>query len=113
MKYLLSILFIGAGVMHFVKTEFYLKIIPPDFPMPGALIYLSGFAAIICGAGLLLKRTQKLAAWGLVAFLIAVLPVNVHMALHPEMFPNIPAWALWGRLPLQFVMMLWAHRYVR
>jgi len=29
-KYVLAILMIGAGTMHFVNPEFYLKIMPPD-----------------------------------------------------------------------------------
>jgi uncharacterized membrane protein len=31
------------------------------------------------------------------------------MALHPEEFARIPAWALYLRLPLQFVLIAWVY----
>ena len=31
-KYLLAIFMIGAGTMHFVRTDFYVKIMPPYLP---------------------------------------------------------------------------------
>ena len=30
-------------------------------------------------------------------------PANLHMALEPEEFEDIPRWALWLRLPFQLV----------
>jgi uncharacterized membrane protein len=36
--------------------------------------------------------------------LVAVFPANVHMALHPERYRQIPHAALLARLPLQLVM---------
>ena len=38
--------------------------------------------------------------------LAAVYPANVHMALHPERYEQIPPVALWARLPLQFALRL-------
>ena len=42
--WLLAIFMIGAGVMHFVRPEFYLKILPPYLPWHRELVYLSGVA---------------------------------------------------------------------
>ena len=53
------------------------------------------------------------ARYGLRALLVAVYPANIHMALHPELFPDMTAAALYGRLPLQFVfawLVWWAAR---
>jgi uncharacterized membrane protein len=43
--------------------------------------------------------------------LLAVFPANVHMALHPEPFVagGFPRWALYARLPLQLVFILWTY----
>ncbi|HEX4948372.1 MAG TPA: DoxX family protein, partial [Blastocatellia bacterium] len=49
MKYLLSMFFVGAGVMHFVTPEFYLKIMPPYLPWHLELVYLSGVLEILLG----------------------------------------------------------------
>ncbi|WP_353359002.1 hypothetical protein [Mycobacterium sp.] len=48
-------------------------------------------------------RTRHLARWWLLATLVAVYPANINMAVNSKDFPNIPAPALWARLPLQFV----------
>ena len=55
-------------------------------------------------------RTRRAAGWWLLATLAAVYPANIHMALNPERYPGIPGWALWARLPLQFVAAWWVWR---
>jgi uncharacterized membrane protein len=96
----LASLFIAAGVLHFVSPGFY---------MPWALptVYLSGLAEIGGGAGLLVRKARPLAGLWLIAVLIAVYPANVYMALESEKF-GLPTWALYARLPLQFVLIAWA-----
>ena len=56
---------------------------PPYLPWPLVLVYIRGAAEFGLGALLLFKRWQAAAAWGLIALSIAVLPANMHMALHP------------------------------
>jgi uncharacterized membrane protein len=88
---------------------------PDALPAPLALVYISGVAEILGGLGLILERTRKLAAWGLVALLLAVFPANVNMAVNdlPLGGRDLPAWALWARLPLQAVLIAWAWWYTR
>ena len=105
--------FILAGLNHFLMTSFYVSIVPPYLPWPLALVILSGLAEIGLGALLLFRRWAPLAAWGLIALLIAVFPANLHMALHPELYPWAPAAALWLRLPLQGVFVAWAYWHTR
>jgi uncharacterized membrane protein len=45
--------------------------------------------------------------------LIAVYPANIHMAINNHLYPDLPAWLLWSRLPLQFVLIAWAWWYTR
>ena len=49
--------------------------------------------------------TTRLAAWGLIALLIAVFPANLYMYQHPEKFA-LPPTLLLLRLPLQVVLIL-------
>jgi uncharacterized membrane protein len=97
----------GAGVNHFVSAEFYRSIMPPYFPWHSELIAISGVAEVLGGVGILIPRTRKLAAWGLIALLIAVLPVHVHMVIRG--FRSAPTWLLWLRLPFQFVLIAWVY----
>jgi uncharacterized membrane protein len=112
-RWLCGLLYIGAGVNHFVNPSFYVAIMPPYLPWHAALVYASGVAEVVLGAMLLVERLRVVAAWGLVALLIAVFPANVHMALHPELYPTIPVAGLWLRLPLQGVLVLWVLWYAR
>ena len=108
-RYLLGVFFIAAGLNHFWHTAFYVTIMPPWLPWHLALVYISGAAEIGLGALLLFSRWQLLAGWGLIALAVAVFPANIHMALHPELFPQFTPTGLWLRLPLQFVLIAWAY----
>jgi uncharacterized membrane protein len=110
-------LFIGSGVLHFVKHEGYVRLMPPALPYPHELVYLSGVIEGGLGALLLGPRTRRVAAWALVPTLIAIFPANVHAALTAgtdrEAMPGVPVWAAWVRLPMQGVLIAWAYRYTR
>ncbi len=105
--------FVVAGVLHFVKTPMYVSIMPPYLPHPAGLVLASGAAEIAGGLGILVERTRRAAAWGLVALLVAVFPANVTMIQEHGRFPGIPLWVLWLRLPLQIPLIWLALRYTR
>lgn len=115
----MGIFYIAAGTYHFVSPGTYLPVMPPYIPRPLTMIDISGAAEILGGIGVLIpdgfvfRRTRAFAAWGLVALLIAVSPVHINMCLHPEMFPAVPLWAIWLRLPLQLPLIGWAWAYTR
>jgi uncharacterized membrane protein len=113
LRWLFGVFFIGAGVNHFVHPAMYVAIMPPYLPWHLTLVYVSGACESILGALLLVERTQRMAAWGLVVLLIAVFPANVQMATHAALYPEIPAVALWLRLPLQGLLIAWAWLYTR
>ncbi|MEO6259557.1 MAG: DoxX family protein [Thermoanaerobaculia bacterium] len=110
-KVFFALAFVGAGMNHFRATSFYLRMMPAYLPGPLALVYFSGIAEIVLGILLLVPRTSVIAAWGLVALLVAVFPANVQMALHPEVFPEFSMTGLWMRLPLQAILIAWAFHY--
>jgi uncharacterized membrane protein len=73
------------------------------------MVYASGFFEILGGAGLILPRTRRAAACGLIALLAAVFPANVYVAVNGVDlggFMSEPVYQ-WLRLPLQFVLMGW------
>jgi uncharacterized membrane protein len=105
----LGIAYVVAGGNHFVNPEFYIAIMPPYLPLHSELVLVSGVFEVIGGIGVLIARVRSLAGWGLVALLIAVFPANLHMALHPELFPDVSAAGLYARLPMQLVFIAWAY----
>ncbi len=104
-----ALLFVGAGCLHFLKANSYVKIMPAYVPFPLAMVYVSGAAEIAGGLGLLIPAVRRYAGWGLVALLIAVFPANVNMAANRIQVTEhpLPAALLWARLPLQLVLIGW------
>jgi uncharacterized membrane protein len=102
-----GMLFVLAGILHFLVPAYYRAIVPPYLPAPSTLVALSGVAEVAGGVGLLVPRWRRAAGLGLVVLLLAVLPANVEM-LRQGRARGISApleAALWLRLPFQFVLM--------
>jgi len=104
-----AIFYIVAGTLHFIKLNAYLRIMPPYIPWHVAMVRVRGGLEILGGLGLLVPKTRRAAAWGLVALLIAVFPANVYMATNPIDAGAVSIAPLfrWGRLPLQLLLVLW------
>ena len=109
--------YVLAGFNHLVNPAFYVAIIPPELPNPEWLNVLSGLAEIVLGVFLLAEpRVRALAAWGIVALLVAVFPANVYAALEnvgregPGSGAGVGNWI---RLPFQALFVAWAWWYTR
>ncbi len=105
--------FAAVGTMHFVDPGPFVAIVPPALPAPEARVYISGFFEIAGGLGLLVDRTRRMAAWGLLGLLLAVYPANLHMLVNEVYLEGMPheRWLLWARMPMQLVFaagVLWA-----
>ncbi len=111
-KGLLAVLLLFAGVMHLIKPGFFLKIMPPYLPLHLELVYLSGFIEIGLGICLLFYRFSRLAAWGIIALLIAVFPANIYVYQHQEIVPASPTVHL-IRLLFQGVLIGMAYWHTR
>lgn len=114
---LLGGFFALAGAMHFLVPRSYESIVPPSITRPREAVIVSGIAEIAGGAAVIAPATRGFARWWLLALLLAVFPANVHMAVNPEQVKGldrrVPRWALWARLPLQPLAMLWVWRATR
>ena len=108
-----GIVFILAGINHFVIPVFYLQIMPSYLPFPTELIYLSGFAEIVCGSLLLPQKSRRVGAWLTIALLIAVFPANVQMVFNEFENRGLLFYAAIARLPFQFLMIWWVYRFTK
>lgn len=107
--YAIAALFLSTGLAHFLWPSVFVRIMPPYLPRPLLLVYLSGVAELLGGVGVLIPAFRVYAGWGLILLLCAVFPVHVYMVRHPEAFSQLPLWALYARLPLQFGLMAWIY----
>lgn len=111
--YLMAIMYIIAGIMHFVKPQMYMRILPGYLPGHRYLVIISGLAEIILGIALCFSETQDLAIYGIIAMLTFFLPVHFHMLFDKRASMGLPRWALIWRIPLQFALMIWAYSYLQ
>lgn len=111
-RWAFAALFILGGVAHFAATSLYMSIMPSYLPWHRELVLLSGVFEVLLGVLLLVPQTSRLAAWGLIALLIAVFPANLFMSQHPERF-SVPEALLLLRLPFQAILIAWAWAYTR
>lgn len=111
-RYLIGILFVLAGLLHFWKPAFYVTIMPDYLPWHKALVYLSGAAEVAAGIGILVPAVRFEAAIGLILLLVAVFPANIDMAMKSVKqrgWFELYSLLLILRLPLQFVLMYWVY----
>jgi uncharacterized membrane protein len=103
--------FVLAGVMHFLRPRWYMRIMPPWVPRHRELVYASGVAEIAGGLATMHPATRRAGSAISIATLLAVFPANAQMALNAEGFDDVPGGeaTLWARLPLQAVFIAWAY----
>ncbi|MDJ0322167.1 DoxX family membrane protein [Cryobacterium sp. PH31-AA6] len=110
LRVVLAVIFIGAGVTHFLPSvqRTMAAMIPPRLRFTGilsprALVVFTGLCEIAGGAGLLYRPLIVTSGLCLILFLIAVFPANAFAARHPKRFgrvaiPVVPR--LFGQLAL-------------
>ncbi|MCU0393020.1 MAG: hypothetical protein MUE81_18070 [Thermoflexibacter sp.] len=112
----LIVFFYGyAGINHFISPDIYLKMMPPFFPVPEALNYISGGAEVLLAILFCFPAYRKIASYTTIAMLISFFSVHfyhIYLGGLPEGLPAIPYWVLWFRIFMQFVLIAWAwwHR---
>ena len=94
-----------AGVMHFVRPEFFDAIVPPWLP-PSRRFWtlISGVAELVVGVMLFVPRWRRSGAIALFVLLVAVYPANLYMTWDWRDRPAGERVVSWVRLPLQFVL---------
>jgi len=98
--------FMIGGITHFTQPEFFVAIMPPYIGYHLAIVYGSGVLEIVGAIGILIPRWREWAGNGLLLLTILVTPANVHMWLHPELFPDVPPAMLSVRLIVQVLLLL-------
>jgi len=111
--YIMAGCYVAAGINHFVHPVPYIKIIPPQLPFPWMLVKISGAFEIILGILLVIQRTRRLAAAGIILLLVAVFPANIQMMINYYKNDNPYLWVTILRLPVQLLLIYFAYVYTR
>jgi uncharacterized membrane protein len=107
----MGVLYMLAGLYHFINPNIYVKMIKNFMPYPMAVVYISGVIEMLLGLGVCFEAIRSISAIGIILLLIAVFPANINMALHPEDW-KFSTTLLYLRLPLQALLIYWAWLYI-
>ena len=97
--------FMGGGVTHFTDPDFFVSIMPPWIGYHLEIVYISGVLEIMGAIGILIPVLRQWAGNGLFLLTLCVTPANIHMWLHPELFPDVPEAFLSIRLVVQVLLL--------
>ncbi|MCH4823489.1 DoxX family protein [Gramella lutea] len=111
--YLMALMYVIAGVFHFLKPKMYMRIMPRYLPAHKTLVLLSGAAEILLGVGLCFPETKDLAIYGIILMLLVFLLVHFYMLSSEKAGAGLPKWILIVRIPLQFILIWWAWFYLK
>jgi uncharacterized membrane protein len=111
--YAMVVLYVIAGINHFINPQFYLKIMPPYVPYHLAMVYASGVCEVLFVLMLIPQKTRKAGAWLLILMLIAIFPANIQMTINWYATNHSNAWVSLVRLPIQIVLIWWAYLYTK
>ena len=109
----MAILYVAAGIYHFVNPKMYQRIMPTYLPWHMPLIYVSGVLEIAFGLLLIPEGTRPMAAWLVIALLVAVFPANIQMTVNFWQRHKPALWIALLRLPLQLGLIYWAWIYTK
>ena len=98
--------FMGGGIAHFTKMEFFVAIMPPYIGYHTEIVYISGVFEILGAIGILIPALRQWAGNGLLLLVVCVSPANIHMWLNPELFPDVAPVFLSVRLVVQVLLLL-------
>jgi uncharacterized membrane protein len=96
-----------SGVSHFADTAAFVRLLPEFVPAREAVILATGVLEILLGVGLVVPRWRRKVALILVAYLVAVFPANVYVAVADVPLEGLGGGNPWLRLPFQAIYIGW------
>lgn len=105
LRFALAVMFLFTALSHFlpqIRGDL-VRMVPPILPYPELLVTLTGLLELAGAIGLLIPATTSIAAYGLIALLVALLPANVYAATASLEIGGRAATPLVWRLPLQLL----------
>lgn len=107
----MALVFLTAGVGHFVKTDQMTQLLPVWFPFARECILLTGVVEIVLGLGLFFKKYRRRIGIIIIILLVLFLFVNINAAYNKVEYGG-HSWGLYYlfiRVPLQLVFILWTY----
>ena len=102
----LGFAFIIIGIDHFLRTAWYVPIVPEVLGAPEVWVYLSGVTEILFGGAFMVKKTRVMAAKSGIAMLVLLYWANLNMWMNDIPLNGINYSGGWhiGRLVVQALL---------
>ncbi len=106
----LSVIYCGVGIVHLIKADAFLPIMPEWVPWPHDVVIFTGICEVLGAAGLLTRRFRWWAGVMLALYAVCVYPANIKHAIDNVNIPSLPSswWYHGPRLIFQPVFVWWA-----
>ncbi|WP_445737812.1 DoxX family protein [Mariniflexile sp.] len=111
--YTMALLYVLAGINHFIKPKIYLRIMPNYLPNHKLLVVLSGIMEILLGVALCFPQTKNISILLIIGMLTVFLSVHFFMLTNKKASSGLPKWLLVLRIAIQFLLMYWAYSYLK
>jgi len=104
--FFVGIVFVMIGVDHFLRTAWYVPIVPEVLGAPEVWVYLSGVTEILFGGAFINKKTRVLAAKSGIVMLVVLYWANLNMWVNDIPLNGINYGGGWhiGRLVVQVLL---------
>ena len=110
MRWILAAFYLLAGILHIVRPEKFLPIVPGWVPAPHATVLATGVCEIVGSLALLTRRWRWTAGIMLALYAVGVYPAIIKHAVEGIHLPPVPDswWYHAPRLAMQPVLVWWA-----
>jgi uncharacterized membrane protein len=107
-RWAMAVAMVFSGVSHFAMPDQFLQLLPAFVPAREMVIFGTGIIEALLGIGLVAsRRWRRPVALVLVAYLVAVFPANVYVAVAGVALDGLGGGNPWLRLPFQAVYIGW------
>lgn len=110
----MSVMLVFTAIGHFIFAKGMALMIPELFPFRVQIVHITGIMELGFAIGLVLSNYRSFVAWGLIVFLILVLPANIYATIKQVNYQNASFNGnglnyLWFRVPLQLFFIAWVY----
>ena len=104
--FFVGIVFVMIGIDHFLRTDWYVPIVPEVLGFPEVWVYLSGVTEILFGGAFFFKNTRVLAAKSGITMLVVLYWANLNMWMNDIPLNGVNYSGGWhiGRLVVQVLL---------
>ena len=110
----LSAMLLFSAMGHFIFRKGMALMIPKRIPYKNTIVFVTGIIEILLALGLFLPEYQLVSAWGLILFLLGVLPANIyaaqkHLDYQQGTYDGKGPKYLYIRIPMQVLFIAWTY----